>query len=56
MLKKDLTAESAFEPEQIICRIFVRSKKDGSYRIILNMKAASKHVEYKKFEMETLQK
>ena len=56
MLKKDLTAESAFEPEQVIYHIFVRPKKDGSYRIVLNMKPPNEHAEYKKFKMETLQK
>ena len=56
MLKNDLTAESAFEPEQVIYHIFVRPKKDGSYRIVLNMKPPNEHAEYKKFKMETLQK
>lgn len=33
--------------------IFVRQKKDGSYHMILNLKALNENVEYKKFKMET---
>ena len=55
LLKKEVIAESAFEPGQVISPIFVRPKKDGSYRMILNLKALNERVEYKQFQMETLQ-
>ena len=54
LLKKEVIAESAFEPGQVISPILVRPKKDGSYRMILNLKALNEHVEYKKFKMETV--
>ena len=55
LLKKEVIVESAFEPGQVISPIFLRPKKDGSYRMILNLKALNERVEYKQFQMETLQ-
>ena len=40
---------------QYISNIFFRVKKDGSIRLILNLKALNLHVEYHHFKMETLQ-
>ena len=34
--------------------VFSRPKPDGSVRLILNLKKFNKHIEYKKFKMETL--
>ena len=35
--------------------IFTREKRDGSYRLILNLKQLNKHIEYEHFKMESLQ-
>ena len=35
--------------------IFTREKRDGSYRMILNLKQLNKHIEYEHFKMESLQ-
>ena len=40
------------ETREIICSTLVRSTKDGSYRIIRNLKS---HVQYIHFKMDTLQ-
>ena len=34
--------------------IFTREKRDGSYRMILNLKQLNKHIEYELFKMESL--
>ena len=39
---------------QVVSNVFVRRKKDGSYRMILNLKDMNKLIEKKKFKMETL--
>ena len=35
--------------------IFIFPKKDGTYRLILNLKNLNDHVEYHHFKMDTLQ-
>ena len=35
--------------------IFTREKRDGSYRMILNLKQLNNHIEYEHFKMESLQ-
>ena len=39
---------------QVVSNVFVRREKDGSYRMILNLKDMNKLIEKKKFKMETL--
>ena len=39
---------------EYISNIFMRQKKDGSFRIILNLKSLNDHLEYHHFKMETL--
>ena len=39
---------------EILSSIFTRPKKDGSYRIILNLKQFSKCISYQHFKMDTL--
>ena len=38
--------------EQIISPIFLRPKKDGAYRMVLNLSDLNKHIPYKHFKME----
>ena len=42
------------EPGEFIAPIFVLPKKDGTYRVILNLKNLNKHVEYNHFKMDML--
>lgn len=44
------------EPEQVkfMSNVFVRPKKDGGHRVILNLSTLNKSIEYHKFKMETL--
>ena len=55
LLKKKVIQKSCPETGQVVSPIFVREKKDGSHRMILNLKDLNQQVEYKKIEMETVQ-
>ena len=55
LLQKAVIVETSHEPEEFISSIFVRPKKDGSHRMILNLKNLNKHVQYNHFKMDTLQ-
>ena len=46
---------SQSEAYQFISTIFARSKKDGKYRMILNLAKLNEHVEYHHFKMDTLE-
>lgn len=41
-------------PDEYISTIFVRKKKSGQYRMILNLKGLNKHIEKHHFKMDTL--
>lgn len=41
--------------EQIISPIFLRPKKDGGYRMVLNLKELNKQIPYKHFKMENFE-
>ena len=43
------------QKEQIISPIFLRPKKDGGYRMVLNLKELNKHIPYKHFKMENFE-
>ena len=43
------------EEGDFISYIFTREKRDGSYRIILNLKQLSKHIEYEHFKIKSFQ-
>ena len=40
---------SGDEDDQFISTVFLRPKKDGGFRVILNLKQFNKHVDYKHF-------
>ena len=42
------------EPDQIVSNIFLRPKKDGSYRMILDLTRLNKSVKYSHFKMHSL--
>lgn len=46
--------ETVHEAGEFISGIFGREKKDGSLRLILNLKGLNEFIAYKKFKMETL--
>lgn len=54
LLKKGVVIPSKHEEGEFISPIFLRSKKDGSYRTILNLKQLNEFVEYQHFKMDTL--
>ena len=54
LLKKSVIVETLHDPGEFISPIFVRSKKDGTTRMILNLKSLNEHVVYLHFKMNTL--
>ena len=54
MLKKGIIVKAEHDPSQYVSNIFLRDKKDGSFRMILNLSHLNKSVEYHKFKMDTL--
>ena len=55
LLDKGVIVPSQHEEGEYLSSIFVTPKKDGSYRLILNLKNFNKHVAYHHFKMESLQ-
>ena len=54
MLKKGAISEANSEQGQVLSGIFLRDKKDGSSRPILNLKCLNNHIPYVHFKMESL--
>ena len=54
LLAKGVIVPSDTEPGEYISPIFITPKKDGSYRMILNLKQFNEHVAYHHFKMDTL--
>ena len=54
LLSKQIITEVTPVPGQYVSNIFLRDKKDGTYRMILNLKKLNFSVEYYHFKMETL--
>ena len=52
---KGVTVESSHSSGEYISPIFVWGKKDGSHRLILNLKSLNQSITYRHFKMDTLQ-
>lgn len=55
LLAKGVIIPCDHEKGEFLSSIFVTPKKDGSFRLILNLKNFNKHVSYHHFKMESLQ-
>ena len=55
MVKKGVLEMCEPSSDQVVSNIFLRPKKDGSYRIILDLTWVNEHVEYEHFKMSSLQ-
>jgi len=53
-LSKGVIAPTQHEFGEYISPIFVANKKDGSYRMILNLKSFNQHIEYLHFKMDSV--
>ncbi len=54
LLKKGIIVPSERESHDFYSQVFLRDKKDGTYRFILNLKTLNKHVEKCHFKMESI--
>ena len=54
LLKKNNIRPCPHEKGEIISNIFLRTKKDGSHHLILNLKKLNQFAEYKYFKMDSL--
>ena len=54
LLHKGVIAKCDREPGDFVSKIFVRQKKDGSLRMILNLTQLNAHIAYHHFKMESL--
>ena len=54
LLSKDVIRSCEHEQGDFVSNIFLRDKKDGSYRMILNLKKLNESLGYEKFKMECL--
>ena len=55
LLKNQVIVETSHSPGEYLSTVFVRPKKDGSFRMILNLKKLNEWVEYHHFKMDTFQ-
>ena len=53
LLEKGVIIPCESEQGEYISTVFVRPKKDGNYRMILNLKQLNSFVEYHHFKMDT---
>ena len=54
LLAKKVIVPSQDEPNQFVSNIFVRPKRNGKFRMILNLSHLNKFITYKHFRMDTL--
>ena len=55
LLEKGVINKATHCDTEFISTVFTRPKKDGSHRLILNLKKLNEHVTYHHFKMESLQ-
>lgn len=55
LLDKGVLEETVFQTGGFISNIFLREKRNGGHRLILNLKPLNQFVEYHHFKMDTLQ-
>ena len=55
LLSKNIIETTNHDSYEVISNIFIRTKKDGGHRLILNLKGLNQFVTYHHFKMETLQ-
>lgn len=55
LLQLNVLKEVSHTPGEVISPIFTVPKKDGEYRMILNLKDLNKHVSYHHFKMDTFE-
>ena len=55
LLRKGVITGASHCTGEYISTIFIRPKKDGAHRLILNLKKVNEYVEYHHFNMDTLQ-
>ena len=54
LIEKKVIVPSTHEPGEFVSPIFLRSKKDGSFRMVMNLKNLNKFVVCHHFEMNTI--
>ena len=54
LLVKGVIIHSESEPGEFLSTIFLTPKKDGSFRLILNLKELNEYVQYHHFKMDTV--
>ena len=54
-IQKEVIYPCMREESDFMSSIFTREKRDGSYRMILNLKQVNKHIDYEHFKMDSLQ-
>ena len=54
LLVKGVITPSSHEKGEYVSPIFTRAKKDGSFRVILNLKRLNTRVQYHHFKMDSL--
>ena len=55
LLKKKVIVYTISEKGEFFSSVFLKVKKDGSYKMILNLKSLNKYTDSKHFKMESLQ-
>ena len=53
-LEKGIIVKSFHETDQFVSTVFLREKKDGTFRMILNLKDFNKWVNYNHFKMDSI--
>ena len=53
LLSKGIIKTTTHDHDEVLSNIFIRPKKDGSHRLILNLKSLNQYVTYHHFKMDT---